>query len=262
MFDIGFLTIKFWDILDIAIVGYLISQIYKLLKGSIAFNIFIGVMTMYIVWAIVKQLEMNLLSLLLDQLVSVGVIIIIIVFQPEVRKFLLLIGNTTLRQRSNFLNRILDKNFMDVSINDESLNHISNFLFNMAKQKEGALIVLSKGLDLSGIQETGVEINATISEALLASIFNKNAPLHDGAAILSNDKVLQASCVLPISDNTQLPKWAGLRHRAAVGISERIDVGAFVVSEESGKVSFAHQGQLQTNLNEQQVKTLLKKYYE
>ncbi len=261
LFDIGFLPVRIWDVLDILIVGYLIYQIYKLLRGNIAFNIFIGVLTLYVVWWLVNQLEMDLLSAVLDQFVSVGVIIIIIIFQPEVRRFLLFLGNTTLRQRSNFLGRMIDRNLENTEEKARQLRAIRSALLRMSKRKTGALIVLSGNLSLDGLVSSGVDMDAEISEPLLESIFNKHSPLHDGAVLISNGKVKSASCVLPVSENPNLPSSAGLRHRAAVGITERANVAAFVVSEETGTVSIAVEGNLRRKLDEKEIKSLLSEYY-
>lgn len=260
MFDIGFIDIRIWDILDVLIVGYLIFRIYNLLKGSIAFNIFIGVVTLYLLWALVGQLEMELLSVLLDQLVSVGVIVLIIIFQPEVRRFLLLVGRSTLNQRPNFLQRILDRNFQPVESKEETLEIIKKSLLNFQKTKTGALIVLSGGMDTDTIIPTGVQVNAILSQALLESIFIKNAPLHDGAVIISGNKIIAASCILPLTSETNLPYQVGLRHRAAVGVTERLAVSAFIVSEETGTISYANSGKLVRGLKENDLMPLLKKY--
>lgn len=261
LFNIGFLPVRVWDILDILIVGYLMYQIYKLLRGSIAFNIFVGVLTLYVVWWLVNQLGMDLLSAVLDQFVSVGVIIIIIIFQPEVRRFLLFLGNTTLRQRSNFLGRILDRNLENTEEKARQLRALRSAIVRMSKRKTGALIVLAGSLDLEGLVSSGVEMDADISEPLLESIFNKYSPLHDGAVIVGSNRLKLASCVLPVSDNPNLPKSAGLRHRAGVGISERANVAAFIVSEETGGISVAYEGKLRRNLDEKELKTLLSEHY-
>lgn len=262
LFEIGFLPVRIWDILDILIVGYLIYQIYKLLRGSIAFNIFIGVVTLYLIWWLVGMLKMDLLSLLLNQFVSVGVIILIIIFQPEVRRFLLLLGNTTLRQRSNFLRRLLDRNLDPPTTNkQEQINDLKAAMVRMSRKKWGALIVLAGKLNLEGISQTGVKLEAAISQPLIESIFNKEGPLHDGAVLVSHNKILAASCILPVSDNAHLPKSAGLRHRAAVGITERMSVAAFIVSEETGSIGFAYDGKLKRNLTEQELIELLNKHF-
>ncbi|MCB0644527.1 MAG: diadenylate cyclase CdaA [Phaeodactylibacter sp.] len=261
MFEIGFLPVRIWDILDILIVGYLIYQIYKLLRGSIAFNIFIGVVMLYVVWWLVGVLKMDLLSLLLNQIVSVGVIILIIIFQPEVRRFLLLLGNTTLRQRSNFLQRLIDRNLDLDQSQQEYIQEIKAALMRMSQRRWGALIVFPKNLNLEGISSTGIQLKANISQQLIESIFNKEGPLHDGAVLIDNNMILAASCILPVSDNPDLPKSAGLRHRAAVGITERMNVAAFIVSEETGAISFAFEGRLQLNINEETLTRHLKKHY-
>lgn len=261
LFDIGFLPVRIWDVLDIIIVGYLMYQIYKLLRGNIAFNIFVGVLTLYVVWWLVNQLEMDLLSAVLDQFVSVGVIIIIIIFQPEVRRFLLFLGNTTLRQRSNFLGRILDRNLESTEEKVRQLRALRSAIVRMSKRKTGALIVLACNLDLEGLVSSGVAMDADITEPLLESIFNKHSPLHDGAVIVSNGRLQSASCVLPVSENPNLPSSAGLRHRAAVGITERANVAAFIVSEETGQISIAVEGELRRKLDEQELKSLLSEYY-
>ncbi|MCB9291304.1 MAG: TIGR00159 family protein [Lewinellaceae bacterium] len=261
LFKIGFLPVRVWDILDILIVGYLIYQIYKLLRGNIAFNIFVGVMTLYVVWWLVNQLEMDLLSAVLDQFVSVGVIIIIIIFQPEVRRFLLFLGNTTLRQRSNFVGRIIDRNLENTEEKARQIRAMRSALLRMSKKKTGALIVLAGNLSLDGLVSSGVSLDSEISEPLLESIFNKESPLHDGAVLIANGKIRSASCILPVSENPNLPKSAGLRHRAAVGISERANVAAFVVSEETGFISYAVDGELRRKVSEGALQELLNQYF-
>ena len=254
LFQLGFLPVRIWDILDIIIVGYLIYQIFKLLRGSMAFNIFIGVVILYLIWWLVGMLNMDMLSLLLDQFVSVGVIILIIIFQPEVRRFLLIVGNTTLRQRSNFLQRLMDRN-LDIDPSDRlaGIKELKAALLRMSRKKWGALIVLSKNLNMDGISNTGVRMDATISQPLVESIFNKESPLHDGAVIISNNKIHSASCILPVSDNPDLPKSAGLRHRAAVGITERMNVATFVVSEETGAIGFSSDGASETESHRKRI---------
>ena len=263
LLTLGFLPIRIWDILDILIVGYLIYQVYKLLRGSIAFNIFVGVVMLFIVWWLVGALKMDLLSLLLNQFVSVGVIIILIVFQPEVRRFLLLLGNTTLRQRSKFLRRILDRNLrQDSAKKDYYINEVSAALEKMGSLRWGALVVVAPNSEMmDAINNTGVSLDANITQQLIESIFNKEGPLHDGAITIAGNKVQSASCILPLSDNQLIPQSAGLRHRAAVGITERMDVATFIVSEETGHLSYAFEGVLRQNLSIQEVKAKLQKHF-
>lgn len=260
LFKIGFLPVRIWDILDILIVGYLMYQIYRLLRGNIAFSIFIGLVTIYVIWWLVNQLEMNLLAAVLGQFVNVGVIVIIIIFQPEVRRFLLFLGNTTLRQRSNFLGRILDRNFEGGEQRQHQVEAIRNAVLRMSRRKTGALIVLANDLDLDGLVNSGVPLDAVISQPLLESIFNKSSPLHDGAVIIGHGKIKVASAILPVSENQNLPKSAGLRHRAAVGITERVGVASLIVSEENGNISYAFDGQLRRRITDEELEEFLRKH--
>lgn len=260
LFKIGFLPVRIWDILDILIVGYLMYQIYRLLKGNIAFNIFIGLLTLYVVWWLVNQLQMDLLEAILRQFVSVGVIIIVIIFQQEIRRFLLFLGNSTLRQRSQFLGRMLDRNIGPAEELDRHVRAIKSAILRMSRNKTGALIVLMQDVMLDGILSSGTELGAEISDQLLESIFNKASPLHDGAVMINQGKILAASCILPVSENPNLPKSAGLRHRAAVGVTERFGVAAFIVSEETGYISYAFDGRLYRKLTEDRLLELLRKH--
>ncbi len=261
-FEIGFLPIRIWDILDILIVGFLIYQLYKLLRGSIAFNIFIGMILVYTMWWLVRLLQMDLLSQLLTQFVSVGVLMLLIVFQPEVRRFLLILGNTTLKQQSNFLGRLLNRPLI---ANEEelkgSVKAIKNAMINLSEKKTGVLIVVSSNLNLEFFGGSGVKLKAIISQPLLESIFNKESPLHDGAVVVNENKIHAASVILPLSHNGNLPKNAGLRHRAAVGVTENTDVAAFIISEESGKISYAFDGKLHWKISEMQLEKLLIKHF-
>lgn len=248
--------------MDILIVGYLMYQIYKLLRGSLALNIFVGVVLLYVLWWLVGILKMDLLSALLGQVLGVGVIIIIIIFQPEIRRFLLFIGNSTLKQRSNFWQRLLDRNKVEKTEQKETaVKGIKNAMLRMSKSKTGALIVFAKNVSMEGISNSGVRLDAEISQSLLESIFNKESPLHDGAVLVSANKILAAGCILPVSDNPNLPKSVGLRHRAAVGITERTTAVAFMVSEETGTISFASEGRLMRDLTDKKLTDLLNVFY-
>lgn len=259
LFKIGFLPIRIWDLLDILIVGYLIYLIYRLLRGNIAFNIFIGVLTLYVFYWLVRQLEMQLLSAVLDKFVSVGVIVIVIIFQQEVRNFLLLLGKNTLQQRSNFLVKfLLGRSDPDAPQNvAKEVKAVKTALLHLSAEQTGALIILSKNTNMDSLAYPGIPINANISEQLLESIFNKASPLHDGAVILRKGKILSAGGVLPLSESSNLPPKAGLRHRAAVGASEQLHVAAVVVSEETGQISWAYEGELKQHLNAEELESFL-----
>ena len=257
LIDLSFLSFRFTDAIDIIVVGYLMYQMYRLLRGSVAFNIFIGVLLLYVVWWLVGTLKMDLLSMILGQFVSVGVIIVAIVFQPELRRFLLLLGNETLKGRLSFLTPTAEKradNADDVAELHQAISHLS-------QAKIGALIILANEMNLDKYVETGVVLESKISRPLLISIFNKESPLHDGAVIIGNQRIIAASCVLPLSENAHLPPEAGLRHRAAVGITEMENVVAFIVSEESGRITLSNQGKLTLNVREEVLQALLEEHY-
>ena len=262
MIRIGFLPITIWDVLDILIVGYLMYRIYKLLRGSIAFNIFVGVITLFVTYYLVDLLDMRLLSRLLNSLAQTGVLIIVIIFQPEIRRFLLLLGDSTLKQRSNIWDRIIDREQNEGS--QEKQLHVKAIklaMLNMSKKKTGALIVLANDLNLDVISNSGTKVNAQISKQLLESIFNKESPLHDGAVIISNHLIHAAGCILPVSENPHLPSVVGLRHRAGVGITEKANVASLIVSEETGAISYAYEGHLYRKLSEDQLAETLNKFY-
>jgi uncharacterized protein (TIGR00159 family) len=261
LFDIGFIPVSIWDVLDVGIVGYLMYRIYLLLRGSIAFNIFVGVVILYVIWWLVGLLKMEMLSLILSQFVNVGFIIIIIIFQPEVRRFLLLLGNTTLRGRSTLIGKWLESN-LDLSLtNQADLKEIQAAILKMSREKTGALIVFTKDFDAENIGHSGEVVNAQISQSLLLSIFQKESPLHDGAVLIGKGKILAASCILPVSESDELPESAGLRHRAALGVTERTTIAAVVVSEESGTISFAYDGRLEAGISEGRLSELLNLHF-
>ncbi len=257
LFEIGFLPISLWDVLDVAIVGYLIYRVYLLLRGSIAFNIFVGIVIIYLLWWLVGMLKMDMLSMILSQFVNVGFIIIIIIFQPEVRRFLLMLGNTTLGRRTDVMLRWLTRYLDKKEINEAANIEIKQALLRMSKDKTGALLVFSNSFEQEAIGQSGVALDAKISQSLLLSIFQKESPLHDGAALIGKGKIQAASCILPISYNSNLPEHTGLRHRAALGLTERSSATAFIVSEENGAISFAAGSKIEFNITEDRLAELL-----
>ncbi len=257
LIDLSFLSFRFTDAVDIIVVGYLMYQMYRLLRGSVAFNIFVGVLLLYVVWWLVGTLKMDLLSMILGQFVSVGVIIVAIVFQPELRRFLLLLGNQTLKGRLSFLNPTAEKR----ADNADDIEILHATILQLSHAKTGALIVLANAMNLDKYLETGEVLDSKISRPLLMSIFNKESPLHDGAVIIGNQRIMSASCILPLSENAHLPPEAGLRHRAAVGMTEVENVVAFIVSEETGRISLANQGQLTMDLDEPLLQHYLGEHY-
>ena len=241
----GFLHIRLLDIIDISLFAFLLYQAYKLIKGSAAINIFFGLFATYLIWLLVKALDMQLLGSILGQVMGVGVLALIIVFQQEIRKFLLMVGSRY------FSNKNLSIETMFAGIIKEPEVSFDFMVFISACQsfsatKTGALIVIEKDDDLSIIARTGDEINGNISEVLMASIFFKNSPLHDGAVIISNNRVKSARCILPVSDSEDLAANYGLRHRSALGISEETDAFVLIVSEETGNISICRGGLIES----------------
>lgn len=253
---IGFIEIKFLDILDIFLVAFLLYELYNLLKGTVAINIFFGIVAFYLLWKLVTALEMKLLSEIFGAFISVGFIALIVVFQPEIRKFLLMLGTPGFmrKKRRRFL-------FWRFEVNNQinlDLDKIIKASRSLSETKTGALIILAHKSELLQYVETGETMNANISEALIESIFQKNGPLHDGAVIIYNNQIKAARCILPVSDNQKIPANLGLRHRAAVGITEQSDAAAVIVSEETGNISFAHDGNLSPDIQPMALKRLIK----
>ena len=262
LIQIGFLTISLWDFLDVLIVGFLLFRIYKLLKGSLGFSIFIGLVLVYISWRLVSILEMPLLSSMLGQFVSVGMIALLVLFQPEVRRFLLFVGQGSLETRFKFLERFFNYN-QDVDVlsieREKIIREIIRAIEKMAKNKVGGLLVFTNSPNLKGMYSSGVMIDGKVSTQLILSVFSKNSPLHDGAVVINDDKLVAASCVLPVSNRSDIPQRLGLRHRAAIGISENTNALAFVVSEQTGKVSYARGGKVYENVKTDKIHVILEK---
>ena len=251
-FDLSILTLK--DIIDIILVAYLLYKTYKLMKSSGSINVFIGILVFIVIWVIVSQvLQMRLLGSIFDKLVSVGVIAMIVLFQDEIRHFLLTLGS---RQRSNSLFRFL-RGKKEEGTNREDIMPIVMACLSMSKGKVGALIVLEKEYPLDDIVRTGDLINADINQRLIENIFFKNSPLHDGAMVISKKRIKAAGCILPVSHNLNIPKELGLRHRAALGISQETDCIAIIVSEETGGISIAYKGQFFLKLSAEELERML-----
>lgn len=260
LFSIGFLEIRLLDVLDVILVGILIYQLYRLVKGSLAFNIFIGLLIVYLAALVVRSVNMELLSGILDQFLGVGVIAVLIVFQPEVRRFLLYVGRSSRFSRESIWNKLSVRKWRISTEKEIEINQMVKAVDNLSRTNTGALIVYANTSRLQFVVETGVKLDSKISGTLLESIFYKNAPLHDGAVIISEDRILAAKCVLPVSENPDLPSHLGMRHRAAVGISEQSDALAVVVSEERGQISYAYEGRLFVDVDSATLKQVLLDY--
>ncbi|MFR9166256.1 MAG: diadenylate cyclase CdaA [Dysgonomonas sp.] len=242
------------DIIDILLVAIGMYELYYLVKKSGSTTIFKGIVSFLIIWILVsKVFEMRLLGAILDTLVSIGVLVLVILFQDEIRRFLITLGSSKAWRRiAAFFGAKNTKKIADANITPIVLA-----CMNMAKAKVGALIVLEQEMKLTFIDETGENIDAEISTRLIENIFFKNSPLHDGAMIIANGRIKAAGCILPVSQKQNIPKQYGLRHRAALGITEETDAKVIVVSEERGKISFVENGKINGNITPEKLQELL-----
>ena len=243
------------DAIDILCVAFVLYKTYKLMKNSGAITIFAGILSFIVVWIVVSQiLVMKLMGAIMDKFISVGFIVLVILFQDEIRKFLLMLGSN---KGWKFLIRLFSPKSNQIH---EDLSYIMPIVLasmNMAKTKTGALIVLQQKVNLALYIETGEVLNAALSSRLLENIFFKNSPLHDGAVIIADKKIKAASCILPVSQRNDIPKELGLRHRSALGISQETDAKVIVVSEETGKISLAYKAKLYLDLSGEELQKLL-----
>ena len=217
LIQIGFLDVRLVDLFDIAAVSFLLFQVYKLMRGSVAVRIFLGFLFLYLIYLVVRAIDMDLLSSILDQFMGVGVIAVIVLFQQEIRKFLLMLGKTPTFNRDTIF-----KGFWGHDENiEEKIRQVVEAVKSMGGANTGALIVYSRDTELKFYAESGDVINANLSKRLLLSIFNKYSPLHDGAVVMDGNQISIAAVILPLTTQPSLPLYYGTRHRAALGLSER-----------------------------------------
>jgi uncharacterized protein (TIGR00159 family) len=243
------------DLVDIFLVTMIIYYSYRVMKESRSINVFVGILVFIVIWLLVSQVvQMRLLGSILDKLVSVGVIGLIVLFQSEIRKFLYNLGA---HQRMEPLRKLFGGHKKE-QVDRRLIMPIVSACMNMARDKEGALIVIERNVHLDDLTETAGElIDASISQRLIENIFYKGSPLHDGAMIISNKRIKAAGCVLPVSHKKDIPKELGLRHRAGMGISEDSDAIAIIVSEETGRVSVAINGEFRLRLSFEDLESVL-----
>ncbi len=227
------------DIIDILIVAFLMYKLYQLIKGTAAIKIFFGIAIVYLVWLVVRALKMELVETIMGQVIGVGVIALIVVFQQEVRQFLLMLGDKYFKR-----GLLLGKVKLRDDFSHDGVKCIVQACMEMSESKTGALIVITRETSLQTIIQTGETVNADINTQLIKAIFYKNAPLHDGAMIIEKNRIVAAKCILPVSQNPNLPNEYGLRHRSGLGISETSDALVIIVSEQSGNISIAQNGQI------------------
>jgi len=242
----AFIHIRLLDIIDIILVAILFYQLYMLIRGTVAYSITLGIAAIYLFWWAVRAMQMELLSTILGSVLGVGVIALIIVFQQEIRRFLIFIGSRYVEGNRISVEKILNIRFE--SKPQVKIRSIMKAVMQFSLEKTGALIVIRNKSNLDMYAETGDVLNAETSSRLFVSIFNKTSPLHDGAVIVENDKIKAARVILPVTENMDLPPEYGLRHRAGLGISEVTDSLVIIVSEETGQISMAENGILQKNI--------------
>lgn len=241
-----FIRITIIDVIDIFAIAILMYYLYKFTRGTQAPSILSGVVAIYLLWIVVKALNMEMLSAVLGHIIGVGVVALIVVFQPEIRRFLQVLGSRNRKRRGAFFAKLFD--FKDTKTADiDYLEALASACGDMAATKTGALIVIEQEVDLGWVSETGIPIDAMITSPLLKNIFFKNSPLHDGAAVVMDGRLHAAKCILPSTQN-EVPVSFGMRHRAAIGISEVSDAVVVVVSEETGGISIAQDGQIKVGI--------------
>ncbi len=242
------------DLMDIILVAFLLYYLFKMVKVSGMRPLFIGLVVFLVIWVLVSRIfNMVLLGSILDQFVNIGLILIVILFQDEIRRFLISLGS-----KKGW--RFVAKLFIQGEKQQKDATHVTSIVLacmNMAKTRTGALIVIQSDILLSLYEQTGEIVNADVSSRLIENIFFKNSPLHDGATIVVGNKIKAAGCILPISQNPNIPKSLGLRHRAGLGITQETDAKVIIVSEETGKISFAQDGRLKINVNPEELQELI-----
>ncbi len=254
----GFLRLSFLDILDILVVAMIIFLLFSWLRGSTAWSIFLAILALYLFRIAAAVLGMRLTARIMDTVLNVGVLAIIVIFQPEIRRFLARFGNTTITNMKNagFVSKLF-KNMKKNTASSESVNEVAEACRRMSESYTGALMVIPHNTPLNDIIETGDKIDAAIHRRLIQNIFFKNSPLHDGAMILNGERIVAARCTLPITEKTDIPPSFGMRHKAAIGMTEESDADVVVVSEETGNISFVRAGNVTHINNINELKLLL-----
>ncbi len=250
-----FIHIKILDVIDILLVGLLMYQVYRLIRKTNAISIFTGILIVYLLWIIVRMLDMELLSLILGQVIGVGVIALIIVFQPEIRKFLFLLGERY-KGRGTIISRLFFEKSYSAS-SGEWIAEVVEACNDLSADFTGALIVIKRDNDLTEFTSQGEKIEARTSRYLLETIFTKNSPLHDGAVIIDDGEIIAARCILPVSNRVDIPGYYGTRHRAALGVTEVTDAIVVIVSEERGQISYVANGEITYNITGKRLKEIL-----
>lgn len=243
------------DAIDILLVAFFLYQTYRLMKNSGTLAIFSGVVSFIIVWILISQvLEMRLMGAILDKFISVGFLVLVILFQDEIRRFLVALGS---HRGWKFLGKFFSKKDVRGDEDGKFVAPVVLACMNMAKKKTGALIVVQQDMELTVYEHTGEMFTADVNARLVENIFFKNSPLHDGAMIIADNRIKAAGCILPVARNAELPKEMGLRHRSGLGMSLETDALVIIVSEERGKISVAHKGKISVNVTAEELQQIL-----
>ena len=253
---IAFITVRFWDILDILLLALLLFETYRLIRGTVAMDIFVGIFLLYVFWLLVRALHMEMIASILGQIIGVGVIALIVVFQQEIRRFLLLLGGKYAKARLFKFSGLTIAG--EKRLLPETMKEVIQAVKNLAATQTGALIAIAREGGLETIMSTGDIFHADVNARLIESIFFKNNPLHDGAVIIQHNKIEAARCVLPATENIFLPAKYGMRHRAALGLAEKTDAVVIIVSEETGEISLAYDAEIHFNLTPEKLKEEIK----
>lgn len=257
---IAFITVRFWDILDILLLALLLFETYRLIRGTVAMDIFVGIFLVYVFWLAVRALNMEMMASILGQIIGVGVIALIVVFQQEIRRFLLLLGGKYAKTRWLHFSGWTATG--EKILSERSIREIMNAVKNLSFTKTGALIAIARESTLETIISTGDMVHADINSRLLESIFFKGNPLHDGAVIIQQNKIVSARCVLPVTENIFLPAKYGIRHRAGLGLTEKTDAVVIIISEETGEISIAYDAEIHFNISPDKMREELRRLFD
>ncbi len=255
----GFLQLSLADILDILLLALIIFVVFRWIRGTSAMSIFVAIISLYVIRVIVSAFNMRLMTNIMETVLDVGLIALIVIFQPEIRKFLMQLGTRYMNtaQGNKLISKFLKKGKSTNISGSDDVNNITEACRRMSEEKTGALIVIAHNASLDEIISTGDKIDAAIHRRLIMNLFFKNSPLHDGALIVSGGRIAAARCTLPITERSNIPANYGMRHKAAIGITEETDADAIVVSEETGRISFVKGGAVTPINNINELKLLL-----
>ena len=254
--NLDFIDFDIFSLIDIVLVASLLYYVYKLVKNTVAIKILVGILIILIIWKLTQVLQMEMLSSVLGRFFQVGMFGLIVVFQQEIRRFLLMIGSTNIANKNALFNQ-----FQFFKQSDSSLDHVDVLIKacqKLSKTNTGGLIVLKRGSNLDFVTNTGDQMDIDLNQPIIQSIFYKNSPLHDGAIVIDVDKIIATRVILPVSNSRDIPLRFGLRHRAALGITEKTDALALVISEENGRISYLKDGEFVAFENIDDLTTKLK----